>query len=243
MVRRARRVEDRRRVIGCDLDGRPRRGTGEQRRERDDPAAEWAITLAVVEACADHRDAFEHRVVSVETLEALAVGEEHGRFAIGDAEGEFVPVPERVDRDRDRAGVGRGEERDRPLGDVAHRDRDTVALPDAEVLHERPGHLERTVPVLAVREALVAQHEEVAIRIERRPAVEQRAQIVRRVAPDLGGATRDLDDVDLESLTGCGQHAIDGEDVHAVRVQHCCMVCPDREPQAIALAEATRLSC
>ena len=70
--------------------------------------------------------------VRLDPLPARGVGDQQPGARIGEAIFELGPGPPGVERDRDRAERGDGEEGDRPFGQVDHRDRDPVALADAE---------------------------------------------------------------------------------------------------------------
>ena len=129
---------------------------------------------------------------------ALAVGNDHARTGIGDAEGEFARGEPGVERHRDGTDAGNGPERDRPLRQVAHRDRDPVPLADAVARAQRlsePAHL---AMVAGVTQAPVVEHEARPFAILGRSG----KNVAEHARPVLPGTDRDAPDLDLFELEG-----------------------------------------
>ena len=112
--------------------------------------------------------------------------------------------PPGVQRDDHAAGGGRRPERDRPLREVAHCDRHTVALPDAEAVDQRAGEGGRGPVVLGEAQLLVLVDDEGGLAVG--PAqLEDRPQARWGVLPHSRGPPGDLHLLDLEQLAGSGE--------------------------------------
>ena len=129
--------------------------------------------------------------------------------AVLQREREFRTVPERVERHGDRTGQRRREERDRPLGHVAHRDGDAVAGADPEAVDEGRRQRRDPVRVLGMGQPLVAEDQERAVGAQRAAAREQVSDRARRTGPDAHRATVHLDLLDLERCSRRGQFRVD----------------------------------
>ena len=168
--RRARGVEDRRVVVGVDLDlgcGGVASHVAAQLVEEphlcgrlDEEVAE--LVVAEVEAALVTGDDLEVRGSSVlvddhdepgrvlpaqvrrKPRQPLEVAEHDPRPGVRDAVGELVAGPPGVEGDRDAARGDRGPERDHPLGKVAHRDRHAVAALEARLDEAAPRRRRRT---------------------------------------------------------------------------------------------------
>ncbi len=107
----------------------------------------------------------QRRVVLAEALVAFVVDEGDDCSRVAQPVLELGPRPPRVERN-DHCARGRGgPEGDRPLGEVAHRDRDAVALSHAEVVDEAMGERcgRREVVTEGQRVVLVHEEREVAV--------------------------------------------------------------------------------
>ena len=92
--------------------------------------------VAVVEAHAEQtRTARRARPERI--ARRVRVGDEDRELRVVDRVVELLLGPPGVERHRDRADREDGGEGDDPFGVVAHRDAHSVALLDAEVVHER----------------------------------------------------------------------------------------------------------
>ena len=112
---------------------------------------------------------------------------------------ELGPRPPRVEGHDDRAGSSRRPERDRPVGEVAHRDRDTVALAHTEVVDESVSERGDRGEVLSEGERLVFVHEEGEVAVGE-ALLEHRAERGRGELPRAGGDPPDLHLFHLEHL-------------------------------------------
>jgi hypothetical protein len=208
-VRRARRVEDGCEVVGVDRNlGRDRRAV-DQRGQVDDARRQRSRGLAVVEASAHEHNTMHCVRMRGESLESLAVGDKDAGLAVFEAERELCAVPEGVERGGDRAGDDAREEGHRPLRQVAGGDRDTVALAHAELVDQCRRELTNPVTVLRVRQSLVTEHDQVAWRRQRAPAVEDRPDGSRRLLPRWNRAAVHDRRLDLERRARRSERRID----------------------------------
>ncbi len=77
-------------------------------------------------------DVGQFRHYGADPLPPLGVADQHAAARMGEPVAQLGIGPPAVERHDDRAETGRGEESDRPFGQVAHRQRDTVAAADAQ---------------------------------------------------------------------------------------------------------------
>ena len=166
--RRARRVEDHR-VVGrpdAGLRHRSRRHVAQQVAELRD-----AVLRPIPAPGGDrlHR----HRVrAGGQPLQPLAVREQHRGPAVDQPVLHLLGLPQRVEADGDRADRRHGHEAHDPLGVVAHRDRDAVALADPVAVDQQPPDAAGRRVGLLVAVALVVVDEErqvAAVLGEQRP--------------------------------------------------------------------------
>ena len=175
---RARRVQDRRVVVGRDVDPGQRMLAEQERAHR-------RATLGQTRSVArDDRAARAGSARSSCTRSKRSPSaDQQLRAAVGDAVTQLGAGPPAVERNEHRADRGRRHVRDRATPVVAHRQRDPVALAHAEVVHE---------PVREVRGALLDVGERVALvlvdpasRAHRgRPTARTRGEVARRMFED-----------------------------------------------------------
>ena len=133
----------------------------------------------------------------------LVIADQHLRARVLQPVFQLRARPPGVERDADRADRGRGEEGDRPFGQVAHRQRDAVPLP-----HPQPGQLvgERHRRAMAggVGDALVLIDRQQPLAMTDR-RLQQEAQRGWRVLPHPRRDAADGDGVHLELCARRGQ--------------------------------------
>ncbi len=134
--------------------------------------------------------------VLAETLPALGVDDRELGARVLEAVLELGAGPPRVQRGHDRAGERRGPERDRPLGQVPHDDRDAVAFlhPVGDQARREPRN---RPPVRVEGHPLLVVHHVSAV-AEERAHGEDLGEGRRRVLPGLDAGAADLALLDFE---------------------------------------------
>jgi hypothetical protein len=126
------RVEDRDVVVGVDVDLGHRGALDEQVVEPNG---------TVVVAGPDRDERGIDRVDRLDARQALLVADDDRAAGVVRRVLDLIGDPPGVERHSDRAHRGDGDERRDPLGVVAHRDADAIALRHAQFVHERMADL------------------------------------------------------------------------------------------------------
>ena len=153
---------------------------------------------------------FQRGKVCVEFLQpdmALAVDDQHPRARIAQAVFQLGSRPPRIERHHDRADRHRREKGDGPFGQIAHRQRDPIALADAE-RHQMHGERGGGAVMRLVAHPLVLVYHEQPIGMAT-ARLQQIPHRRRRVLPDAGRYAADIDVLHLELRAGGGQQRLD----------------------------------
>ena len=199
---RARRVEDRRVVLGLE------RHDGHLGLDRSPIGAEDLLeAIDPGSALPGLGPGDDHPGSGPEAFEPLAVDEHHSRPAVAEPVLELGCRPPRVEGHDDRTRDCGRPEGQGPFGVVAHRDGDPVALLDAEVGGQPPSQRGDLTVVLVERRAFVLVDEERRVAVQ--PAqLEDASQRRRCVLPYTRRHSADLELVDLEELARRGEGGI-----------------------------------
>ena len=200
-------VEDRGLVL------RVQRGIGQRARGQARPILRDADhlfqPLCTVQRGGDAADEYaaqtrQLRAERGDPLPPLVIGDQHGGARILQAIGQFLARPPGVERHGDGAGHGDGEEGDDPFGQVAHRQRDAVAL-----LHPARGEIGRQrrdraeLRIIADPLVLIDRRQPLAMRLRQR---DERGHVRRRVLPHARRHAADRHRLHLELRARRGQH-------------------------------------
>jgi hypothetical protein len=160
---RARGVEQHERIVLVD---RRRRRIAPTLQQRFDRQCAVRRVAADVEDLLEVLDRVDHRR---HALVQVLVHDQVTAARVAQAVRDLLAVPPAVQADGDRAGRGRAEQRDQPLGTVERQDADAVALLEAVLLDQRVRGAPDELAELAVAEAAFAVDEEflVAVREHR----------------------------------------------------------------------------
>ena len=189
----SRRVEDRGEILRAEVYG-GQLGVGRYLAEQVFPAFGSGV---VGTGAHDDRSDVELRQHLGEPVEAFCVDEHHFGSGVLEPVLQLVGGPPCVERHDDRTGRGRRPERDRPLGEVPHHDRNPVAGSDAEAFDEDLREVGGGAIVLLEGEHFVFVHDEGGVAPP--PAgLENHAQRCGRVLPDAQPGSEHIGLVHLE---------------------------------------------
>ncbi len=196
---RAGGVQDRGVVVRVDVDVGQCCAVGQQILQRNH--AERVVRSGFgVFADGHHRGGDRARIGGSQPVEPVGVGDDDLRAGVVEGEHDLSGLPPRVHRNRHRSDGGDRGERGDPFRVVAHRDRDAIAVGDAELVDEGVTDPTDQLQHLWHRPAFVLEHDEVVG--ARRCGGEQVTQVRRRAGEHLGRRAEDVDFADLERGTG-----------------------------------------
>ena len=133
----------------------------------------------------------ERGTVRGDSRQPFVIADQHLGARIGDPIGQFGPGPPRVERHADRPNRGRRKERHRPFGQVAHRQRNAIALGHAAAAQMLRQRRNRTMPgIITDPLVLVDKESAVAIRAPLRSARPVRGSRFSRCGSPARGSSR-----------------------------------------------------
>ena len=154
-------------------------------------------------AKSSHHDDRYARVVNPETLDALAIGDEHLGLAVVEEVADLGAGRPPVQADGDRTQADRRPERDHPLGAIRAEDRDAIARLHVEAIAKRRGDRRDQPCMLGITEpalvdAVGGEHVGVVAEVDR-----LHEQIAQRADAVLERADHHAVDFDVDDLERC----------------------------------------